>query len=88
MTGRAYDLVYVKNGVTDLGLVRVDPEQAFVIYDDTVDHKPLVGVRYYQTGILDNQLTEHYEVYTDHQLFTFHSQGGLPQTNSPVAMLS
>lgn len=85
ITGRAYDLVYVKNGVTDLGLVRVDPEQAFVIYDDTVDHKPLVGVRYYQTGILDNQLVEHYEVYTDSQLFTFHSQGGLPQTNSPVA---
>lgn len=83
ITGRAYDLVYVNEGETTLNLAKVDPTTAFVVYDDSIKAKPLFAVRYYQTGVLDDDLQEQYEIYTDNTLFHYHSNGGLPQTNAP-----
>jgi SPP1 family phage portal protein len=82
--GRAYDLVYVNEGENTLNLAKVDPTTAFVVYDDSIKAKPLFAVRYYQTGVLDDQLQENYEIYTDTTAFRYHSPGGLPETNSPV----
>lgn len=84
ITGRAYDLVYVNEGETTLNLAKVDPTTAFVVYDDSIKAKPLFAVRYYQTGVLDEQLQEQYEIYTDNALYRYHSDGGVPETNSPV----
>lgn len=83
ITGRAYDLVYVNEGENTLNLAKVDPTTAFVVYDDSIKAKPLFAVRYYQTGVLDEQLQEQYEIYTDDTLFHYHSDGGVPETNSP-----
>ena len=84
ITGRAYDLVYVNEGETTLNLAKVDPTTAFVVYDDSIKAKPLFAVRYYQTGVLDEQLQEQYEIYTDNALYRYPSDGGVPETNSPV----
>lgn len=83
ITGRAYDLVYVNEGENTLNLAKVDPTTAFVVYDDSIKAKPLFAVRYYQTGVLDEQLQEQYEIYTDDTLLHYHSDGGVPETNSP-----
>lgn len=83
ITGRAYDLVYVNEGETTLNLAKVDPTTAFVVYDDSIKAQPLFAVRYYQTGVLDEQLQEQYEIYTDNTLFRYHSDGGIPETNAP-----
>lgn len=83
ITGRAYDLVYVNEGETTLNLAKVDPTTAFVVYDDSIKAKPLFAVRYYQTGVLDEHLVEQYEIYTDNALYRYHSDGGVPETNSP-----
>lgn len=82
--GRAYDLVYVNEGETTLNLARIDPTTCFVVYDDSIKAKPLFAVRYYQTGVLDELLRENYEIYTDSMVYRYHSDGGLPETNSPV----
>lgn len=84
ITGRAYDLVYVNEGENTLNLAKIDPTTVFVVYDDSIKRKPLFAVRYYQTGVLDDDLQEQYEIYTDSRLFRFHSDGGIPETNSPV----
>ena len=81
--GRAYDLVYVNENENTLNLAKVDPITAFVVYDDSIKAKPLFAVRYYETGVLDDNLQEQYEIYTDSSLFKYHSNGGLPETNSP-----
>lgn len=81
--GRAYDLVYVNENENTLNLAKVDPTTAFVVYDDSIKAKPLFAVRYYETGVLDDNLQEQYEIYTDSSLFKYHSNGGLPETNTP-----
>src|SRR5699024_11866617 len=81
--GRAYELVYVNENENTLNLAKVDPTTAFVVYDDSIKAKPLFAVRYYETGVLDDNLQEQYEIYTDSSLFKYHSNGGLPETNSP-----
>lgn len=81
--GRAYDLVYVNENENTLNLAKVDPTTAFVVYNDSIKAKPLFAVRYYETGVLDDSLQEQYEIYTDSSLFKYHSNGGLPETNSP-----
>ena len=85
ITGRAYDLVYVNEGENTLNLAKVDPTTCFVVYDDSIKAKPLFAVRYYQTGVLDEQLRENYEIYTDSMIYRYHSDGGLPQTNTPIS---
>lgn len=85
ITGRAYDLVYVNENANTLNLAKIDPTTAFVVYDDSVKTQPLFAVRYYQTGILDENLVEQYEIYTDNRVYYYHSDGGLPESNTPVA---
>lgn len=82
--GRAYDLVYVNQGENTLNLAKIDPTTVFVVYDDSIKRQPLFAVRYYQTGVLDENLQERYEIYTDNMLYAYHSDGGIPETNSPV----
>lgn len=45
--GRSYDLVYVAENDTKLKLARLSPLNAFVVYDDTVEQKPVFGIHYY-----------------------------------------
>lgn len=46
--GRAYELVYMSADENPSPRVTViDPRNAFVVYDDTVEHEPVFGVYYY-----------------------------------------
>lgn len=54
--GRAYELIYADENA-DIKLARITPLNAFVMYDDTVEHKPLFGVHYYPTFSDDGTLT-------------------------------
>lgn len=65
--GRAFELVYMNNDtVPEPRLAKLDPRNAFVVYDDTVRHDPLFGVTYYPI-FNDRGNVEHYAccLYTD-----------------------
>lgn len=72
--GRGYELVYADNNSMPRS-VKIDPRQAFVVYNDDCTHFPLFGVYYYKTfdargtvtGIVCN-------IYTDNEVFTYQSR--------------
>lgn len=45
--GVAYEYVYAKEGDTILKTKTLEPEQTFVVYDDTIEQNELFGVYYY-----------------------------------------
>ena len=45
--GVAYEYVYAKEGDTILQTKTLEPEQTFVVYDDTIEQNELFGVYYY-----------------------------------------
>ena len=45
--GRAYELVY-RNRDDEVKFTTVDVQQTFVVYDDTVECKPIAAIRYYK----------------------------------------
>lgn len=83
--GRAYDLVYIDKGTNNINLANVDPMTCFVVYDDEIKPQPLMGVRYYQIGILNQDLNTIYEIYTDNMIYRYHTEGGIPGSNSPTS---
>nr|DAQ19812.1 MAG TPA: PORTAL PROTEIN [Caudoviricetes sp.] len=46
--GRAYEYIYAKEGLTELDSTSVDPENAFLVYDDSIERKTLFAVYYYE----------------------------------------
>jgi SPP1 family phage portal protein len=44
--GRCYEMIYVNEDV-QIGLAKLSPLNAFVVYDDTVEQKPVFAVYYY-----------------------------------------
>src|SRR5699024_3042516 len=55
--GRAYELVY-RNETDETRFTVLDPLETFVIYDETVEQKPIAAVRY-----IGNQFKEDTTVY-------------------------
>ncbi|HEM5185961.1 TPA: phage portal protein [Streptococcus suis] len=47
--GRAYEYIYVKEGENELVTRSLEPENTFIVYDDSIEQKPLFAVYYYQT---------------------------------------
>ncbi|MDT2805251.1 phage portal protein [Vagococcus lutrae] len=73
--GRAYELERVdgdKNG-TRVSLIRLDPEQVFVVYDDTVQNNSLFAVRYYSFSDEENKVRNFAEVYTEDAIYYYSS---------------
>lgn len=72
--GRAYELVFRsqddKNRFTLLS-----PLETFVIYDDTVERKPIAGIRH-RTQLVDGEDMLIVEVYTHNMIYTYHVSGG------------
>ena len=64
--GRAYDMTYRSSQDKDR-VVRLDPLQTFVIYDDTVEVRPIAGVRYKENK--EGKLAV--EVYTDRHVIYY-----------------
>ena len=46
--GRSYEYIYAKEGLTELDSTSVDPENVFLVYDDSIERKPLFAVYYYE----------------------------------------
>lgn len=45
--GRAYEYIYTKQDATDLQVKNLEPENTFVVYDDSIEQKELFAVYYY-----------------------------------------
>ncbi|EGV15258.1 phage portal protein, SPP1 family [Streptococcus infantis X] len=46
--GRAYEYIYAKEGLTELDSTSVDPDNVFLVYDDSIERKVLFAVYYYE----------------------------------------
>lgn len=62
--GTAYELLY-QNELGDIGTATVSPKNCFVVYDDSVLHKPLWGIRYDtdEYGVLRGSVSDDQDVY-------------------------
>lgn len=45
--GRAYEYIYTKQEATDLQIKNLEPENTFVVYDDSIEQNELFAVYYY-----------------------------------------
>ena len=70
VTGRAFELEYVKEGTTDVMLRAIDPTNAFVVYDTDIEQHSLFAIRYYLVDF-NNTKEYHIEVYTDDKVYYF-----------------
>ncbi|MGM0174102.1 phage portal protein [Enterococcus sp. DIV0800] len=63
--GRAYEMLTVDmiNESATVKLVRLNPEQTFVVYDDTYNNNSLFGVRYYRVDYGDGKWKDFVIVY-------------------------
>ena len=46
--GRAYEYIYVKEGLNELDSASLDVEDTFIVYDDSIERRPLFAVYYYE----------------------------------------
>ncbi len=68
--GRSFELVYMSDDEVPVPmLAKIAPQSAFVVYDDTVAHKPVFGVVYY-TIFDDNDRTTGYNCTLYTEMFT------------------
>ncbi|VDG32873.1 phage portal protein [Lactobacillus brevis] [Lactiplantibacillus mudanjiangensis] len=72
-TGRAFELVYIREGTNDAAIKAIDPANAFVVYDTTIENHSLFAVRYYMSTFMD-RITYYVEVYTDSNVFYYTSE--------------
>lgn len=72
--GVAYELVYMSSDDSPTPrTASIKPSQAFVIYNNTVEFKPVCGVYYYENHDINTQMIKGYtvEATTDSEKFTF-----------------
>jgi len=61
--GVSYEMLYLSGDkIPEIKLASIDPRNAFVVYDDTVEQKPLFGV-YYMPMYNENNYLEGYHCY-------------------------
>lgn len=70
VTGRAFELLYVRKDSTDMRVKALDPSSAFVVYDTTVEQHSLFAVYYYPVDFMGNQQW-YITVYTDDYIYTY-----------------
>lgn len=46
--GHAYEYIYVKEGLNELDSASLDVENTFIVYDDSIERRPLFAVYYYE----------------------------------------
>lgn len=79
VTGRAFELEYVRDNTNDVAIKPIDPANAFVVYDTTIEQHSLFAVRYYLVNFM-NKPKYYAEVYTDDTIYYF-SDGQNPGTD-------
>ncbi|MBQ7521499.1 MAG: phage portal protein [Clostridia bacterium] len=62
--GHGYELLF-RDEQSEIGITYLSPEECFIIYDDSILHRPLYGVRYYydNNGILHGSFSDKENVY-------------------------
>jgi SPP1 family phage portal protein len=70
VTGRAYELLYVRKATNDLAIKALEPANTFVVYDTTVEQHSLFAVYYYPVTYMDNT-TWYVNVYTDDMIYHY-----------------
>ena len=80
--GRAYELVFTdeESSSTVVKLTKLDPEQTFIIYDDTVRNNSLIGVRYYDIPYEKHKVKHVYEVYVADAVHLYSNDPDKPET--------
>lgn len=79
VTGRAYELEYVREGTNNVAIKSIDPANAFVVYDTTIEQHSLFAVRYYLVNFMKKP-QYFVEVYTDDTIYYF-TAGQSPSVN-------
>ncbi|MFU2203598.1 phage portal protein [Streptococcus pluranimalium] len=73
--GRAYELLATykqdESSPVQIKLYKLDPQQTFVVYDDTHERNSLFGVNYYSVDYGDGHKKEVYVVYTNDKVYTY-----------------
>lgn len=81
--GKAYEYIYAKEGETELDSTNLDPENTFLVYDDSVEKRPLFAVYYYKIEDDTSESTSyHVEVFTENLHYRFDLQSGSVGTTS------
>ena len=66
--GIGYELVYV-NETLEIKQAVLDPKSVFMVYDSSIETRPLCAVRFYETSnYVDDTLVTNVEVYTDAEI--------------------
>ncbi|MCD4839739.1 phage portal protein [Neobacillus sedimentimangrovi] len=65
ISGIAYELLYV-NEANEIKFSMLDPKEVFMIYDNSIEMKPLAAVRFYDVhNYVTDETVTHVELYTD-----------------------
>ena len=78
--GRAYELVYIGPDGKE-HLAKLQPEQAFVVYDGMIENNSLFGVRFYQVAYSQTDIKGFVEVYTSDNAFYFEGDESITSLN-------
>lgn len=72
IAGVGYELLYI-NENNDIKIKELEAENVFIIYENTVEERPLMAVRFYNTeNYLTSEVSTNVEIYTD-----YYSQEGV-----------
>lgn len=64
ITGIAYELMYM-NESNEIRFAMIDPREVFMIYDNSIECRPLMAVRFYEVdNYITGEETTHIELYT------------------------
>lgn len=64
--GRSYEYIYAKEDKTELDSTTLEPENTFLVYDDSIEKRPLFAVYYYHVkDDANNTESYHAEVLTE-----------------------
>lgn len=75
ITGTAYELLYM-NEANEIKFSLLDPEEVFMIYDNSIESKPLAAVRFYEVqNYVTDEVVNHIELYTAQQVQYFIQDG-------------
>lgn len=72
--GRAYELLNTfqdEDGSVWVKLYRMDPEQTFVIYDDSFEQRSLMAVNYYSISYGNGHKSDFVKVYTSNAIYEY-----------------
>lgn len=86
--GVAYEYIYAKENETVLQIKNLEPENTFIVYDDSIEQQELFAVYYYEkTDDTNEKKIKRVVVFTEHYIYTaeLNSSGGMQNVSEPQA---